>query len=106
DDTVKVTVGAGNNPTCTFTNTQNASLAIQKTVVGPSATFNYTGTGADVPASFSRTPAVANGTTSAAAFAISGSNLGDKYVQESVPTGYALTNIVCTANGATVVIGR
>jgi len=105
DNTVKVTMTPGNTPTCTFTNTQNASLTIQKTVVGTGTTFNFTGSGTDIPSSFSRTPAT-NGTTSDAAFAISGSNLGIKYVQETVPAGYTLTNIACTANNATVVIGR
>jgi hypothetical protein len=103
DTTVKVTVGAGNSPTCTFTNTQNSSLAIQKTVVGAGTTFNYGVTGSGLSA-FTRTPAD-NSTTAAAAFPFDGTQLGDKYVTETVPTGYTLTSIACTANGATILIG-
>lgn len=105
DNTVKVTVGAGNTPTCTFTNTQDASLAIQKQTVGATGSFDFVGTGAGVPGAFSRNTGSAN-PTAEAAFVISGASLGDKYAQETIPAGYAITNIVCTANGATVAIGQ
>ncbi len=104
DTTVKVTVAAGNTPTCTFTNTQNASLAIQKQTVGATASFDYTGTGAGVQASFTRNTSPTN-PTNAAAFPITGTQLGDKYVRETLLPGYTLTLISCTANGATIVIG-
>ena len=105
DNTVKVTVDAGDSPSCTFVNTKDASLDIEKQTVGAAASFDFTGTGADVPASFSRNTSPTN-PTATAAFAISGDDLGEKYVQETVTAGYALTGISCTANGATVVIGR
>ena len=42
DNTVKATIGPGDTPTCTFTNTKNASLEIQKTTEGGTDTFGYT----------------------------------------------------------------
>ena len=105
DNTVKVTVDAGDTPTCTFTNTKDASLAIQKQTVGTAGSFSYTGVGSDIPASFTRNTSTQGNPTTQPAFAIPGSDLGDKYVQETVPAGYKLTNISCTANGATIVIG-
>jgi len=106
DNTVKVDVTAGTTPTCTFTNTKNASLAIQKSTAGGTASFDFTGTGAGVTGSFSRNTATQGNPTTEAAFPITGIQLGDKYAQETALTGWTLTNIVCTANGATYVIGR
>src|SRR5438876_554859 len=45
DDKVKVTVAAGDTPTCTFTNTKHASLTISKSSLGGTATFSYTTSG-------------------------------------------------------------
>jgi hypothetical protein len=104
DDVVKVTVAAGNTPTCTFTNTKNASLAIQKYTVGGTASFDYTVNGSGLSA-FNRDTSVNNPTT-AAAFPFDGTQLGIKYVKETALAGWTLTGISCTANGATIVIGR
>ena len=43
DTTVKAVITAGDTPTCTFENTRNASLDIEKSTVGGTATFGYTG---------------------------------------------------------------
>ncbi|HET7249440.1 MAG TPA: hypothetical protein VFI79_06325, partial [Gemmatimonadales bacterium] len=104
DNTVKVTVAAGNTPTCTFTNTQSASLGIEKATTGGTATFSYNGTGSGVPATFTRNTGTTNPTTDAA-FAFDGTQLGDKFAEETPLPGWTLTNIVCTANGATFAIG-
>src|SRR5207245_628728 len=45
DNSVKITVGAGETPTCTFTNTKHASLTISKSSLGGTATFSYTTSG-------------------------------------------------------------
>jgi len=105
DNTVQVTVGAGNTPTCTFTNTQNSSLAIQKATLGGTGSFDYTVSGGGLSA-FSRNTATQGNPTTQAAVVFTGSDAsGDKYVTETVPAHWALTNIVCTANGATILIG-
>ncbi|NJD10938.1 MAG: Ig-like domain repeat protein, partial [Gemmatimonadetes bacterium] len=105
DTGVSINLAVGENVTCTFTNTGNASLAIQKQTVGGTAEFHFEGTGAGVDADIVRNTGTAN-PTAADAFVISGADLGVKYVQEALKPGWALTGIACTANGATVEIGR
>ena len=104
DNTVKVVITAGSTPTCTFTNTKSSSLAIQKESIGGTETFDYTVDGTGLSA-FTRNTATQGNPTTAAAFQFTGLELGDKYVTESAETGWTLTNIVCTANGATFLIG-
>jgi hypothetical protein len=82
-----------------------ASLTIQKQTIGGTGSFNFTGTGTGIPNSFSRNTATQGNPTTAAAFQITNLQFGDKYVQETVPAGWSLTDIQCTSNGATVVIG-
>ena len=67
--------------------------------MGGTATFDFSGTGAGLPATFTRDTAVANPTTNAP-FAFTGPQFGTKDVQETPEPGWTLTNIVCTANGA------
>src|SRR5690606_19891733 len=55
-------------------------------------------------APFTRNTAGANPTASAP-FEFSALQLGDKYVTETAETGWTLTDIQCTANGATILIG-
>src|SRR4029077_19243281 len=94
---------AGDTPTCTFTNTKNSSLAIQKLTTGGTASFSYTVNGSGL-SPFSRDTTSTNPTV-AAAFPITGAQLGDKYVTETALAGWTLTDISCTANGATILIG-
>jgi hypothetical protein len=83
-----------------------ATLTINKQTIGPTGTFDFVGTGASVPATFSRNTSPVN-PTMASAFPIPLADLGTKYVQETVPNGWTVTNILCTnLNGATVVVGR
>ena len=67
----------GDAVTCTYTNTKDATLDIEKTTVGGTATFDFTGSGTGVPATFTRDTAVANPTTSAP-FAFNATQLGTK----------------------------
>jgi prealbumin domain-containing protein len=53
--TATFTLHAGETITCTFTNTPRGSLVIKKVTLGADGTFNYTGGGTGVPASFSIT---------------------------------------------------
>jgi hypothetical protein len=104
DNTVKITVDAGDNPTCTFTNTKDASVDIEKISLGGTETFDYTVSGTPlVP--FTRTTTTAGVATTTAPVTVTAANFGDKYVSESAETGYTLTNIACTANGAVIAIG-
>jgi hypothetical protein len=104
DNTVRVDVGAGDNPTCTFVNTATASLDIEKQSIGGTETFDYTVSGTGL-APFTRNTAVTNPTTNAP-FEFTGAQVtNDKYVTESAETGWALTAINCTANGAVITIG-
>ena len=82
----------GDAVTCTYTNTQNASLDIEKQSVGGTATFDYAVNGSGL-APFTRDTAVANPTTNAP-FPFTGLQLGTKDVQETPEPGFTLTNIV------------
>ena len=104
DTTVRAVIAAGNTPTCTFTNSLNATLDIEKLSVGGTATFDFSGIGAGLPATFTRDTALANPTVNAP-FPFSGLQLGPKDVQETPEAGWTLTNIACTANGAEITIG-
>jgi hypothetical protein len=83
-----------------------ASLAIQKQTIGGTGSFDFVGSGTGIPNSFSRNTSTQGNPTTAAAFQITNLQFGDKYVQETVPAGWSLTDIQCTSNGATVIIGR
>ena len=90
--------------TCTYTNTQNASLDIEKQSVGGTATFDYaaptaTGLAHLHPRHRGRQP------HDQRALRLHGLQLGTKDVQETPEAGWTLTNIVCTANGAEITIG-
>ena len=94
----------GEAVTCTYTNTQNASLDIEKPSVGGTATFDYAVGGSGLAATSPANTAVANPTTNAP-FPFTGFQLGTKDVQETPEPGWTLTNIVCTPNGAEITIG-
>ena len=93
----------GDAVSCTYTNTLNASLDIEKQSVGDTASFDYAVNGAGL-APFTRDTAVANPTTNAP-FTFTAVQFGTKDVQETPKTGWTLTNIVCAANGAVITIG-
>ena len=103
DTSVSADIGAGDTPSCVFTNTKNASLDVEKTTVGGTGSFSFVNSGTGL-SHFSRDTA-ANNPTQNAPIDFTSAQFGDKYVQETVPAGWTLTDITCTANGATVVIG-
>src|SRR5439155_12354966 len=80
-----VTLAAGDNKTCTITNTRKGTIVIIKTTVNGSATFSYTGTGSGIPPSFTIPPSQTfSGLTTGAAG-------GSRSVTEPVlllPTGW------------------
>ncbi len=81
DTTVRAVIAAGNTPTCTFTNSLNASLDIEKQSVGGTATFDYAVNGAGL-APFTRDTAVSNPTANAP-FTFAAAQFGTKDVQET-----------------------
>ena len=109
DNSVKVTITAGDTPSCTFENTKNASLDIEKGSIGGTSTFDFTSSCTGLPTpqptgAFTRNTAGANPTTTAP-FDFTGFQLGDKYVSETPEMGYTLTDINCTLGDAVIVIG-
>ena len=93
-----------------LTNTRGASLDVEKTSVGGVGPFDFVTVstpddGAALPASFTRTTTAENVPTANAPFGFTASELGTKFVTETVPAGWTLTNIVCTAGGAEISIG-
>ena len=101
---MRAVIAAGNTPTCTFTNTADASLDVEKQSVGGTATFDFGGTGAGLPATFTRDTAIANPTTNTP-FTFTAAQFGTKDVVETPEAGWTLSNIVCAANGAVITIG-
>jgi hypothetical protein len=87
DSTATVKLAAGENVTCTFTDTARGSIEIQKQSVGGDATFSFTGSqrfqitttdGSGGPAVLSNLP------------------VGIYAVSEIVPRGWDLTGLACT----------
>jgi hypothetical protein len=104
DNTIKVELTAGDNPSCTFVNSAGSSLDIEKQTLGGTASFDYTVNGGGL-APFSRSTA-ANNPSQNAAFVFTGADaVGTKYVTETALAGWTLTNITCSAGGAVITIG-
>src|SRR5207253_2878172 len=93
DDTVKVTVAAGDTPTCTFTNTKHGSLKILKNTVGGNAAFLFTG---DLGNFGITTAGGPPGTGSYGPVDLPASQLGTKQITESALTGWDVTGIACS----------
>jgi hypothetical protein len=94
---VTIDLQEGEAVSCTFVNTKNASLVIEKKTVGGTGTFNFTSTGglpspADGSGNFSITT-VAQNTAVAATF--NDLTPGTFGVSETVPAGWDLTSRVC-----------
>jgi hypothetical protein len=94
----------GETVKCTFTNTKGASLDVDKTTVGGDGTFNFVGSGTNVPAA----PQIitAGGTGSIPDISFDSTQFGDKEITETVPSGWTLTGIACTGDTTGLVIGR
>ena len=109
DTHFRIDIGAGENVTCTFTNTKDASLIVRKTSVGGTAEFDFAGSGTGVTADFDITTAVAGTPVAYPTFEFDGgppSEFGLKEVGETPETGYDLTDISCTGDTTGLVIGR
>ena len=92
DVAATIDVAAGDSASCTFTNTQNASLDLIKNTVGGDATFGFTGSGSGVGNTNITT--VAN--TGHHLYSLDGTQLGTKTLSETVPAGWTLTSISCS----------
>jgi uncharacterized repeat protein (TIGR01451 family) len=104
DTSVSVPIDAGDDVSCTFTNTQNASLDIEKLSVGGTSIFDFAGSGTSVPPAFTRNTGFRNPTT-IPPIDFTALQFGTKDVQEIPEPDFALTDIACTANGADITIG-
>jgi hypothetical protein len=78
-----VNLAYGDEVTCTFTNTRNATLDIEKISIGGTGKFDFSGTGAGIDASFSRTTTTIGAATTTAPFVVAKVNFGTKTVQET-----------------------
>ncbi|HSN01709.1 MAG TPA: hypothetical protein VLS52_11930, partial [Rudaea sp.] len=73
---------------CTFTNTQQASITINKATTGGDGTFNFTGSPNIAPFSITTSGGAGQST-------ITGLNAGTYSISEAVPAGWDLTNLTC-----------
>src|SRR5258706_190427 len=94
DTSVAVGLAAGEDVTCTFTNTKNGSITIKKVMQGGTGSFTFTG-------SPNGTISTNNGTVSA-----TGLLPGTYTSTETVASGWVLSNIGCTGQTtSTITIG-
>ena len=103
---MRAVITAGDTPTCTYTNTADATLSINKTTVGGDGTFVFTDTGTGVPVTFTITTTGGTGSYAGNPITFGAAQFGNKIVTETVPAGWTLTDIVCTRDTAGLVIGR
>jgi hypothetical protein len=91
---VSVTLAAGEDVTCTFTNTKATQLRIDKVTVpsGDAQSFTFTPSGYNGGATFPLTDA-------ATPFASGNLTPGTYGAAETVPSGWALTNRACVLTG-------
>ena len=108
DTTFRIDIGAGENVTCTYTNTKDASLIVRKTTVGGVGAFDFDGTGTNVPSDIDITT-IAAGTPVAAStidfVAAPVNQFGVKLVTENVTAGWALTGLSCSGDTTDLEIG-
>ncbi len=92
--TATITLVAGATVTCTYTNTQNGTIIIEKKTVGGNGTFNFATTGAGL-SNFALTTSGYFATTTFP-------NLvpGNFSVIETVPNGWTLTDLTCSTGGS------
>src|SRR5258706_571230 len=89
---IAIALGAGDDVSCTFTNTKNGSITIKKVMNGGTGTFTFTGT----PSGSINTN---NGTVSATALPP-----GNYTSTETVATGWVLSNIACTGPATSTLV--
>jgi len=94
-----IVLKAGQTVTCTFTNTQRATLIVVKNTIGGDDKFDFVGGGTGVSTSFSLTTIAGTASTTF-------SNLapGSGYsVSETVPTAWELTSAVCSSGSPSAI---
>src|SRR5207247_560244 len=98
----RVTVAAGEAPSCTFTNTKTGSITITKHTVGGGGTFAFSGSGSGIganPDAFNLVP-TANSDDSKA-YPLDGTQVGAaKTFAETPLAGWTLTLITCTGSAS------
>jgi len=101
--TATIDLDPGETVTCTYTNTKQGTVIIEKTCVGGNDTFAYTGTGTGIPANFNITCVSGSGSQTFANI-----DPGAKSVTEAAPpAGWAFTSLVCVdPDGGTTVSGQ
>jgi|GEM_PF-1351163 len=101
---VEVNLAAGETVVCTFTNTKDGSLTIIKDAVGGDGQFSFSH---DVPENgVVVSPTIINTAIDDTAVLSTTLQPGEYLVTEAVPTGWELTNIICTdAFDSTITIG-
>ena len=93
--TANIDLDPGETVTCTYTNTKQGTVVINKTAVGGDATFAYTGTGAGVSANFNIITSGGSGSQTFTNIAP-----GAKTVTESAPpAGWNFTSLTCSDPG-------
>ena len=93
--TATIGLDAGENVTCTFTNTRQAQITIEKQCVGGTANFDFTGT---VPGGGALTPFDRDCAESGVVVAPT-TTFGTYTVVEGVETGWTLTGLTCSNGG-------
>ena len=102
---MRAVITAGDTPTCTYTNTADATLSIHKTTVGGDGTFDFDDDGTGVPATSTSRPRVARAPTRATPSPSAQASSTTKIVTETVPAGWTLTDIVCTGDAGLSSVG-
>ena len=92
-----VSVGNGDHIICTFTNTHDAKLTIDKSTVGGDGTFSFSGANTS-------TIQTSGGSGTDGGQTFTAGNFGAKTVTETPLAGWSLTNITC--DSGSYVIGR
>ena len=96
DTSVSISLAAGENVDCTFTNTQGASITIDKVTEpsGNTTIFDFTRTGTGFSTDFALTDAAAPNTTA-------NLSVGTYTVTEGLESGWTLTGLTCSNEEST-----
>jgi plastocyanin len=101
--TATIDLDPGETVTCTFTNTRQGTVVINKSAVGGDDTFSYTASGSGIPPSFSITTTGGSGSQTFSNLA-SGSYT---VTEQGPPAGWAFTGLACIdPDGGTTVSGQ
>ena len=103
---VRFTVVAGANITCTFTNTQHATLTVVKEANPEGSTsFDFDATGTGVPADIDLVDDGGGAGVGSQTFNLNASQLGTKTITETVPSGWTLSSADCDSGDTPIANG-